>query len=88
MPSARISTAESVAPQECLLRPEQVAVRFNVSPRTVTYWAWRGKLPSVRTPGGQYRFRPSDVNALMEAESLIPASGPVLVGRAIKKADR
>lgn len=54
---------DSPPSEEYLLRPEQVAARFNVSPRTVTYWAWRGKLPFVRTPGGQYRFRPSDVDA-------------------------
>lgn len=67
MPDVHISCAEEAAsaavPLERLLRPEQVAAVFNVSPRTVTYWAWTRKLPSVRTPGGQYRFRQSVVDA-------------------------
>jgi excisionase family DNA binding protein len=67
VPSAHHS--ESPA-EECLLRKEQVAAVFNVSPRTVTYWAWTGKLASVRTPGGQYRFRPSVIAArLAQAEA-------------------
>lgn len=63
MTETDISSANAAVPQERLLRPEQVAAVFNVSPRTVTYWAWCKRLPSVRTPGGQYRFRQSDVDA-------------------------
>ncbi|GAA3551076.1 BldC family transcriptional regulator [Nonomuraea rosea] len=47
---------------ETLLRPDQVAKVFNVSPRTVSLWAWTGRLPSVRTPGGHYRFHPSVIH--------------------------
>lgn len=48
---------------DSLLRPDQVAAVFNVSVRTVTYWAWTGKLPAIKTPGGHYRFRLADVAA-------------------------
>jgi excisionase family DNA binding protein len=41
---------------------------FNVAPRTVTAWARSGRFPSTRTPGGQYRFRESDVDALLQED--------------------
>ncbi|PLS80982.1 MerR family DNA-binding transcriptional regulator [Candidatus Saccharibacteria bacterium] len=42
-----------------LLWPGEVAVLFNVHPRTVTRWAKSGRLPSLKTRGGQHRFRES-----------------------------
>lgn len=55
-----------------LLRRDQVARIFNVSVRTVSYWAAKGRLPSIKTPGGQYRFRPEDVSALVQnADGLV-----------------
>jgi len=38
----------------------QVAGLFGVSLSTVTRWARTGMIPSVRTPGGHYRFRAED----------------------------
>ena len=35
-----------------LLRTREVALLFQVSERAVTDWAGKGRLPSVRTPGG------------------------------------
>jgi len=37
-----------------LLRTREVALLFQVSERAVTDWARKGRLPSVRTPGGTY----------------------------------
>ena len=70
MPTAHHELGPAEAPtRERLLRKEEVAAVFNVSPRTVTYWAWTGRLASVRTPGGQYRYRQSVVDAhLAETE--------------------
>lgn len=51
--------------QSELLRPYEVAAIFRVSPATVRLWARLGKLPEVRTPGGQRRFRRADVDALL-----------------------
>jgi excisionase family DNA binding protein len=42
-----------------LLRTADVAVLFQVSERTVSEWAKRGQIPSVRTPGGHRRY-PAD----------------------------
>ena len=39
-----------------LLRTSDVASLFQVSERTVAEWARVGRIPSVRTPGGQRRY--------------------------------
>ena len=48
-----------------LLRTREVAVLFQVSERAVTDWARRGRLPSVRTPGGHRRYPAEQVYALL-----------------------
>jgi excisionase family DNA binding protein len=55
-PSAVVS--ESLA----FLSRRDVARVFGVSASTVTRWAQRGLLPTVRTPGGHYRFPAADVH--------------------------
>jgi excisionase family DNA binding protein len=39
-----------------LLTPGEVARILRVDPKTVTRWATRGIIQSVRTPGGHRRF--------------------------------
>lgn len=53
-----------------LLTPGQVAAIFKVSVTTVGKWADDGKLPSFRTPGGQRRFRRTDISAFLAGESV------------------
>jgi excisionase family DNA binding protein len=48
-----------------LLKPGEVAHLLRVDPKTVTRWAAKGKLKSVRTPGGHRRFFGADVAALL-----------------------
>lgn len=48
-----------------LLRTREVALLFQVSERAVTDWARRGRIPSVRTPGGHRRYPADDVFALL-----------------------
>jgi len=48
-----------------LLRTHEVAVLFQVSERAVTDWARKGRIPSVRTPGGHRRYPASAVRALL-----------------------
>ena len=45
-----------------LLRVGDVALLFQVSERTVSDWATKGLVPSVRTPGGHRRY-PADAIA-------------------------
>lgn len=52
------------------LSPGQVAKLFGVSVTTVANWADEGLLPCFKTPGGQRRFRPEDV------ERFIPQREP------------
>lgn len=51
--------------RERLLKPRDVADLYDVCVRTVVGWAASGRLPYIRTPGGQYRFRPADVDDLL-----------------------
>ncbi len=55
-----------------LLRTREVALLFQVSERAVTDWARRGRLPSVRTPGGHRRYPAAAVKDLLEGAGLRP----------------
>ncbi len=48
-----------------LLTPAEVAKVFRVDPKTVAKWADKGRLNSIRTPGGHRRFRESEVLDLL-----------------------
>jgi excisionase family DNA binding protein len=53
-----------------LLRTREVALLFQVSERAVTDWARRGRLPSVRTPGGHRRYPADAVRRLLNEVGL------------------
>src|SRR5687767_1402268 len=50
-----------------LLRTREVARLFQVSERTVAEWARRGRIPSVRTPGGHRLYPAEEVRRLLMA---------------------
>jgi excisionase family DNA binding protein len=50
-----------------LLRTSDVATLFQVSERTVSEWAKRGQIPSVRTPGGHRRYPADGIRTLLQA---------------------
>lgn len=52
-------------PADELLCTREVAALFQVSDRAVTDWAARGRIPSVRTPGGHRRYPADLVRALL-----------------------
>jgi excisionase family DNA binding protein len=56
------------------LTASQVAERFLVSEETAREWARSGKVPAMKLPGGQYRFRREDIDAMER----IPAAEPAL----------
>lgn len=49
-----------------LLRTTDVAALFHVSPRTVSEWARSGRVPCLRTPGGQWRYPAAPIRRLVE----------------------
>lgn len=48
-----------------LLRTREVALLFQVSERAVTDWASKGRIPSIRTPGGHRRYPAAEVRELL-----------------------
>lgn len=68
---ALLRNLQGVAPvagstQGRLLRTREVALLFQVSERAVTEWARRGRIPSVRTPGGHRRYPADEVWVLLQ----------------------
>ncbi len=59
-----------------LLRTREVALLFQVSERAVTDWARKGRLPSVRTPGGHRRYPADLVHQLLVQTGRIPPDRP------------
>ena len=59
-------TGGGAVPAGRLLRTREVALLFEVSERAVTDWATKGRIPSIRTPGGHRRY-PADAVADMLA---------------------
>ena len=58
-------TVMTSANAERLLTPGEVAALFRVDPKTVTRWASAGRIGSIRTPGGHWRFRESEVREML-----------------------
>jgi excisionase family DNA binding protein len=56
------------------LRTSDVAKLLQVSPGTVSTWAKEGKLPFLRTLGGQRRYPEAAIRALVE--TLTAEAGP------------
>ncbi|MFF4413539.1 BldC family transcriptional regulator [Streptosporangium sp. NPDC001559] len=54
---------------ERLLTPGEVARIFGVDPKTVNRWALTGRIPSVRTPSRQRRYRETDIKALLNGST-------------------
>lgn len=48
-----------------LLRTREVALLFQVSERAVNEWARKGRIPSVRTPGGHRRYPARQIRAML-----------------------
>lgn len=64
------STTNKLQEDPCWLTTSEVASRLfgGVSMRTVQLWAKTGKLPAVQTPGGTWRFRREDIEAVVNKE--------------------
>ena len=53
---------------DTLLTPGEVASRLRVDAKTVTRWAEKGLIGSIKTPGGHNRFRRAEIDAIMNGE--------------------
>lgn len=60
-----------------LLRARDVARLFNVDGSTVRAWIKSGLLPSIKTPGGQYRIDPDAVESLLTQQAIEPTKAEV-----------
>jgi excisionase family DNA binding protein len=59
-----------------LLRPSALARFWELHPKTVVQWIREGRLPAIRSPGGQWRVRPSDLAEHCAAHGLpLPPAG-------------
>jgi excisionase family DNA binding protein len=58
-----------------LLTTQEVAERLRVSVATVNRYARLGDLPAIVLPGGQRRYRPEDVAALLSPAEPTEAVG-------------
>jgi excisionase family DNA binding protein len=63
---AREGRLQAEASDDDLLTSAEVASLFGVDRRTVVLWAKRGRIPALRTPGGQHRFRAEEIRGLLE----------------------
>lgn len=57
----------SAVSERKLLTPGEVAAMFRVDTKTVARYARDGKLPSVRTPGGNRRFYEHEMQRILDA---------------------
>lgn len=48
-----------------LMTPREVAARFRVDEKTPARWAKSGRIPGLKTPGGAWRFRRNEIEALL-----------------------
>jgi excisionase family DNA binding protein len=61
-----VARQQAEGPDGDLLTSAEVASLFGVDRRTVVLWAKRGRIPALRTPGGQHRFRAEEIRGLLE----------------------
>lgn len=66
MTEERSNTSDRDGLLDELLPIGEVAKAFGVTVATVRNWDRDGRIESVRTPGGQRRFRRSEVDALLD----------------------
>jgi excisionase family DNA binding protein len=61
-------------PEPFDLSPQQAAALIGCHEVTLKRWAAAGKVAAFRTPGGWWRFRHSDIEALLSPEPTEAAS--------------
>jgi excisionase family DNA binding protein len=59
------TTASLIANQERLITMQEAATLLRVSMKSLRRWDKNGQLPAVRTPGGNRRYRLSDIQRIL-----------------------
>jgi hypothetical protein len=67
-------SAEKIALSE-LLTQEEVALKLRVSPKTLLNWRYQSRGPAYIKMGGIILYRPSDIEAYLEALIIRPVLG-------------
>jgi excisionase family DNA binding protein len=57
---------ELINGEDGLLTSGEVAELFRVDPKTVSRWGAKGRVSSIKTPGGHRRYRKSEIRELLE----------------------
>lgn len=57
-----------MTPLPALLTTAEVAEELRVHQKTVRQWVDTGKLPAITLPGGTFRIRREDVEAILRVE--------------------
>jgi molybdopterin-binding protein len=50
---------------ESLLTPREAALRLGISYPTIKQWLYRGKIKSIKTPGGHYRIPEAELDGFL-----------------------
>jgi excisionase family DNA binding protein len=61
---------------EHMLTTEEVAETFRTSPQSILRWRAQGRIHAIRTPGGHYRWRQTEVNRVYR-EGLEEGTWPI-----------
>ena len=64
-----------------LLRPAEAALELGISYPTLKQWIYRGRIRSVKTPGGHHRIPRTEVDRLTGQPSKRPAESGAISGR-------
>ena len=62
-----------------LLTAREVAENLALTPETVLAWQRTGKLPAIKLPSGQIRFRPDDLDNWLAERSTAVIGQPLTV---------
>jgi excisionase family DNA binding protein len=60
---------DDVSETKELMTPSEVGKALRVDSKTVTRWAERGLIRSIKTPGGHVRLYAADVEAIVNGET-------------------
>lgn len=70
IPDSKPAPEPATHEEDPLLTPEEVGRRIGVAGRTVRRWCADGLMEHIRTPGGLWKIRTSDVNRFLAGSDL------------------